>query len=460
MKFFGSLRAFGASLLFAAGALFLSLSLSSPAFPAPAGRVTSVIFAEMDGVIGVPLEEYVENVFNSVRGRDNLLIFRMDTPGGLVTSMSRIMTLIAEADYPVAVWVAPSGAGASSAGAFIAQAAHIAAMAPGTNIGAAHPVAGGKDIGSTDIKRKITNDLASKIRSFAQERGRNVKAAESMVRESLSLTSQEALAKGVIDFIAADEKELLKKLDGRKVKIKGTERTLSLKNSVITRLEVPMRLRILTALSRPDFAYLALLAGVFLIIIELRSPGGFAAGVSGGILLLLASYGLRVLPVNYVGVTLLLGGILVIIADLFIGGIGIISAAGVAAMGFGGLILFRAPGGELLNISPLFVITTSLVIGAVFLLVTRLVYKALRSKPYSGSEGMTGERGVVARNERGKTMAMVAGEYWSVIPTDAATPLSPGDEVEVVRAEVLTLYVKLIKKAAEAEAPEREGGEL
>lgn len=172
------------------------------------------------------------------------------------------------------------------------------------------------------------------------------------------------------------------------------------------------------------------------------------AGLIGAILLLLATYGLRVLPVNYVGAILLVGGIITIIADLFIGGIGIASTAGVGAMLFGGLILFRAPGGELLRVAPTFVVVTSLLLGLIFLFVMRLVYKAQRSKPSSGSEGMVGARGIVISCNEGKIMAIIMGEYWRVIADDDSIQLAIGDEVEVVRTEVLTLYVKLVKRIA------------
>lgn len=433
--------------LAAAFSVVLMTLLLSPVAQCAAEPVTSVFFAEMDGVVGVPLEEFVESVFEGISGGANLLIFKMDTPGGLVSSMSRIMTLIAEANYPVVVWVAPSGASATSAGAFIAQAAHICAMAPGTNIGAAHPVVGmGSDIGDLEMKRKVTNDLAAKMRSFAQERGRNVAVAESMVTESVSLTAQEAVQKRVVDFIAAGEEELLQLLDGGKVTIKGEERTIELKNYTITRLDMPLRLRLLEILSRPDFAYLALLAGVFLIILELRAPGGYLAGALGALLLLIAGYGLRVLPVNYAGVALLVGGIIIIIADLMIGGMGIVSTAGVASMVLGGLILFRAPGGELLHISPVFVLATSLVIGLIFLFVLRLAVKALRGRPETGSEGMVGERGIVIDDKQGRTMAVVMGEYWRVVASDPAAKLAIGDEVVVVKVDGLTLYVKIHSK--------------
>ena len=426
--------------------------LGGTANAADAAKRTTVYFAKLDGIVGVPLEEHVENVFKEVgKNPDTVLVFQMNTPGGLVDSMSEIMTAIAEANYPVVVWVAPSGSRAASAGAFIVQAAHVAAMAPGTNIGAAHPVTGsGDDIEKSgkEMDRKIVNDLTAKMRSFAQERGRNVKVAESMVRESVSLTAREALDKNVIDFIAVDEAELLNKLNGRTVKIKGEERTISLDSYDTKRIEMTPRLRLLGFLSRPDIAYMALIAGIFLIILEAKSPGGFVMGTSGALLLIMASYGLRVLPVNLAGVALLVAGIAIMVADLVIGGMGVLIAIGIGAMLFGGLILFKAPGGELLHLSAGFVVGVTLVIAVAFLLVLRLIYKALKMRPTSGEDAMLGERvSVLGFSEKGP-MAMVHGEYWRVRSQDPDIILSEGDEVEVVRVESLTLYVKLVDSNA------------
>ncbi len=428
------------------------LILSGVTHAAVPAKPTVVYFAKMDGIVGVPLEEHVANVFKEV-GNDpkTVLVFQMNTPGGLVDSMSEIMTAIAEANYPVVVWVAPSGSRAASAGAFIVQAAHVAVMAPGTNIGAAHPVTGGGgDIKneSSEMDRKITNDLTAKMRSFAQERGRNVKVAESMVKESVSLTAREALDRKVIDFIAADEAELLKKLDGRIVKVKGEERTISLTGHEEKRIEMTPRLRLLGFLSRPDIAYLALIAGIFLIILEAKAPGGFVMGTTGALFLIMASYGLRVLPVNLVGVALLAGGIVIMVLDLVMGGMGILIAIGIGAMLFGGLILFKAPGGELLHLSAGFVVGVTLVIAVAFLLVLRLIYKVLRRRPTSGEGVMIGERvKVLGFSDKGP-MVMVHGEYWRVRPQDPDIVLSEGEEVEVVRVESLTLYVKLIDASA------------
>jgi membrane-bound serine protease (ClpP class) len=408
---------------------------------------TTVYMADIDGVVGVPLEEHVKNVFNRIgKGENSILIFKMNTPGGLVESMSSIISLIAETDYPVVVWVAPSGARAASAGAFIAQAAHVVAMAPGTTIGAAHPVTGGGDIDEGDMKKKVVNDLTAKMRSFAQERGRNVEVAESMVSESVSLTAREALDKRVIDFLAADEDELFEQLDGLVVEIKNNTRIISVGNRKIERIDMSLRLRALELFSRPDIAYLALIAGVFLIILEARAPGGFVLGVAGAVLLLIASYGLRVLPVNLAGMALLLGGILVVILDLVFGGMGIFAAIVICGMLFGGLMLFRAPGGELLQLSAGFIVGVTVVIAAVFLLLIRLVYKALRKKPTSGFDVLIGERIKISGNTEKNLMAFIHGEYWRVLPVDSSSELSVGDEVEVVKVESLFLYVKPVKR--------------
>lgn len=408
---------------------------------------TTVYFADINGVIGVPAEEHVENVFAETnKSKNAVLVFKLNTPGGLVDSMSEIVTMIAAADYPVVVWVAPSGARAASAGAFIVQAAHVAVMASGTNIGAAHPVLGsGSDINDKEMNRKITNDLTAKIRSFAQERGRNVAVAESMVAKSVSLTAQEALEKNVIDFSASTEIELLAGLDGRKITIKGKPFTIVLKNHDTKYIDVTPRLKLLGFFSRPDVAYFALLAGVFLLLVELKAPGGYVMGISGAVLLLVASYGLRVLPVNLVGAALLLGGVITIVVDLAVGGIGIIAMAGIGAMLFGGLMLFQAPGGELLHIPVAFITGVTVAVGLIFLAVVWLVSKALRKKAALGEDAMIGKIVTISSSTEKNLMTMLHGEYWRVLPENPNTEISVGDEVEVTKVESLILYVRLAK---------------
>jgi membrane-bound serine protease (ClpP class) len=418
-------------------------------------KKTTVYVASLDGVVGVPMEEHVENVFGAIEGEsDAVLIFRMDTPGGLVDSMSRIMALISGSKIPVVVWVGPSGARAASAGAFIVQAAHVAAMAPETNIGAAHPVTGsGGDIADSEMDRKVLNDLTAKMRSFAAERGRNAEVAESMIRDSVSLTAREAFDQYVIDFIAADIEELIAKLDGRRVNVGGAEKILSLGNYETVEVGMNFRLRALEVFSRPDIAYLALMAGIILLIIEFKAPGGFVLGAAGGALLLIAAYGLRVLPVNFAGVALLVGGIIAIIADLAAGGMGLIAAVGIAAMLMGGLIMFRAPGGELLRVSAGFVFGVTFAIGVAFFVILRKVYSVMRRKPSSGIEGLIGERAKILARENGasatETPAMVSlhGEYWRAVNDAGDSPLEPGAEVEVVGVDAMTLRVRALAPA-------------
>ncbi|MDR1915312.1 MAG: ATP-dependent Clp protease proteolytic subunit [Synergistaceae bacterium] len=436
---------------------FKRILAPSPSFAAgPAGtpeslpgNASTVYIASLQGIVGVPMEEYVDGIFKNIGNTNALLIFRMDTPGGLVDSMSHIMSQIAGADFPVVVWVAPGGARAASAGAFITMSAHVAAMAPETNIGAAHPVTGGgKDIEDSEMNRKVMNDLTAKIRAFAQERHRNTSVAESMVTDSVSLTAQEAFEQYLIDFVASDENELFEKLNGFEVNIKGSPRIILTDNREIIRVDMPLRLRALAIFSRPDIAYLALIAGILLIILEVRTPGGFVAGIFGGLLLIIAAYGLRMLPVNFAGVALLIGGIIVIIADIAIGGIGVMAVPGFIAMLFGGLLLYRAPGGELLRVSYGFITGVTCVTGVIFLVILRLVYKALRRKPAAGSEAMIGTRAKVldlgADDDGTKKMALVHGEYWRISEDESSEKLSPGDEIEIVGVESMTLKVRRV----------------
>jgi membrane-bound serine protease (ClpP class) len=319
-------------------------------------------------------------------------------------------------------------------------------MAPETNIGASHPVMGsGKDIDDNEMSRKVVNDLLAKMRSFAVERGRNAEVAESMVRDSVSLTAREAFDQYVIDFIASDERNLIEQLDGRTVKLKGRETTLSVDNFEIRNLNMGLRFRALETFSRPDIAYLALIAGIALIVLELKAPGGFVMGVTGGMLLLIAAYGLRVLPVNFAGVFLLIGGIAVIVADLAIGGVGILAVPGLAAMLIGGFLMFRTPGGAFLNVSAGFIFGVTLVTGVLTFAVLRMIYKAVRQKPASGMDGMVGCRAVIVGKSGDVDMAMIHGEYWRVSCDETYRDLSEGDEVEVLEVSSMTLRVKPVK---------------
>jgi membrane-bound serine protease (ClpP class) len=423
----------------------LLLSAASAALPGESAEngTTAVYFAPMTGVVGVPMEEYVDSVFDGLAGERNaILVFRMDTPGGLVDSMSHIMSRIADSEIPVVVWVAPSGSRAASAGAFIVQAAHVAAMAPETNIGASHPVTGGgKNIDDSEMDRKVVNDLIAKMRSFAMERGRNAEVAESMVRESVSLAARDAFSQYVVDLIASDEADLIAQLDGRTVKLRGKETVISTGRYEIKNINMGLRFRALEVFSRPDIAYLALLAGVILIILEVRTPGGFVFGVTGAFLLLAAAYGLRVLPVNFAGVMLLVGGIAVIVADLAVGGIGILAVPGVLAMLAGAFLIYRTPGGAFLGVSMGFIFGVTLVVAVIAFALLRLIYKAARRKPSGGFDGLVGECARVVSVGAGSGMAMLHGEYWRIAFDTSGGTVKPGDEVKVLAVNSMILSV-------------------
>jgi len=427
----------------------LVLSLIFLFFPATfAGAVADtagavLLRASVNGVIGIAMEDHLTEIFHEAEktGAD-VIVLDIDTPGGLATSMRAMYQAILESPVPVVVWVWPSGARAASAGAFIVLSGHVAALAPGTNMGAAHPVtAGGGDIPDEEMAQKVTNDFAAQIRSLAEQRGRNTKACELMVTESVSYTAKEALEAGVIDIVAADLETLVQAVSGRTVRLaSGDEIRLSLDSYEVRRYEMSPRLKILHFISRPDIAYLLLIVGIYAIIFEVLSPGGFVMGVSGAVLVLLGSYGLRMLPVNLAGLILLVAGIAVMILDLVVGGVGILSFFGAAALVFGGLIIYRAPGGELLNMSYSFLIGAVVVITAFFLLAAFAVWKSFGRKAVSGSEGMSGLKAVVVADLTPEGSVNCHGEIWRAVSRTGET-IPRGQKVRVVKSEGLTLHV-------------------
>jgi membrane-bound serine protease (ClpP class) len=321
-------------------------------------------------------------------------------------------------------------------------------MAPETNIGASHPVAGsGSNIDGSEMERKVMNDLLAKMRSFASERGRNVEVAESMVRDSVSLSAREAFEQYVIDYIASDEEELIAKLDGRVIKVKGKDVTISVGGFEVRNLDKGFKFRVLEVFSNPDIAYIALIVGIILLALELKSPGGYVFGITGGILLLIAAYGLRVLPVNFAGVALVVGGMLVIVADLAVGGIGILAVPGFVAMLVGSFLIYRAPGAELLNVSAGFIFGVTFALGLLMFVLLRVIYKALRRRPSSGKEGLVGERVVILElSDNGYYAVKIHGEYWRASCDGSYGTLSAGDEIEVLDVESMTLVAKPVKR--------------
>ncbi|MBL3540518.1 nodulation protein NfeD [Aminivibrio sp.] len=411
-------------------------------FLLPVPSAAFVIAASLEGTVGISMEKFVGDVLDRAAGEQaSIVVFRLDTPGGLVSSMRSITSAILESKVPVVVWVSPSGARAASAGAFILQAAHVAAMAPGTNVGAAQPVmASGKDAPDTDMKKKITNDLAAHIRSLAQVKERNADVAERMVTESLSITAEEALSLGVVDLVASDMESLLIGIRGREVT--AGSRTVRLDPPSGEPVEISMSLRekILQFVSSPDIAYLLLTAGVLAIIFEVISPGGFVLGTAGAVMVLLGAFGLRMLPFNWAGIVLLAAGVGVLVLDLMVGGIGVLSLFGLAALVTGGLIIFRAPGGELLNVSMSFIAGMSIALGLFFFAALYLVLRSMKRRTSSGREGMIGTVAEVVEDLAPVGLVKCRGEIWRARSRDGA-PISRGRTGKVAAVQGITLVI-------------------
>ena len=358
----------------------------------PAYARSTVTLAELNGAVGVQMEEFVKDTIQkSAEKGDSLIIFQLDTPGGLVEAMRGIVQSILALRVPVAVWI-PSGGRAASAGAFIVQAAHIAAMSPGTNIGAAHPVAAsGDDIKDSDMSKKVMNDLKAQMRSVVQLRGRNESVAEKMIEESISLTSTEALKQRVIDIVAGDINSLIKAVSGRRIKIGSEIVNLNFDSEVdVSRAQMSFSEKIIQFVSSPEIAYLLLSGGIMAIFFEIITPGGFILGTTGGIMLLLGAIGLKMLPFNWAGLVLIIAGIIVMSIDIIAGTMGVLTLLGLPVFCLGGIFLFRAPGGELLQISLSVIIGIALALGICFALVAYLVIKGIRRRVSTGEQGMKG----------------------------------------------------------------------
>ncbi len=358
----------------------------------PANAKSSVTLAELSGTVGVQMEEFVrDTIRQSELDGDSLIIFQLDTPGGLVEAMRGIVQSILSSQVPVAVWIPPGGR-AASAGAFIVQSAHIAAMSPGTNIGAAHPVTGGgENIPEGDMNKKVMNDLKAQMRSVVQLRGRNVDTAEAMITDSVSLTADEALREGAIDIIAGDINSLIKAISGRRVKNGSHSVRINFDDEItVSRVNMSFTEQIIQFVSSPEVAYLLLSGGMMAIFFEVITPGGFILGTTGGVMLLLGAIGLKMLPFNWAGVILVIAGIILMCADLIAGTSGVLMLLGIPVMCLGGVFLFRAPGGELLQISMTFIAGIAIALGICFGLMAYFIVKGLRRKVSTGSQGMIG----------------------------------------------------------------------
>ena len=422
--------------------LLLAAASTPTAAPAPAvpGGAARVLLLTVDGMINPATADYIrEGIATGTEQGAAAVVIQLDTPGGLLESAKVIVKDMLGAAVPVVVYVAPSGGGATSAGVFVTMAANIAAMAPGTNIGAAHPVTGGgQDIGG-DMREKVENFTVSLGRTIAQQRGRNVEWAEKAVRESVSVTEQEAVKLKVVDLVASDVSDLLVKVDGRRVEIQGRPVVLHTANAVVQRDDMRLRQRVLDVIANPNVAYLLMMAGMLGLYVEFTSPGVVFPGAAGVICLLLAMAALQVLPINYTGLALVAVGAAMLGAEAFLPTFGIIGVAGIVAFVLGSLLLFDTPDSTV-RVNRWLIAATALTLGAVTAVIGWLVIRTQRRRSSVGAEGMIGERGEVRRVQTpGKVKVFVRGEYWD---GDSDEPLEVGDAVEVSAVNGLRLRVR------------------
>ncbi len=421
--------------------------------PSDAAVVYRVV---VDGAISPASAEFLAHAIDTAAdARAQALVIELDTPGGLVESTRDIIQAILASPVPVVVWVAPSGARAGSAGVFVTLAAHVAAMAPGTNIGAATPIemGGGTPMpqgpapadsaaeqarGETALDRKILNDTIAFIRTIAERRGRNADWAVTAVTEAASVTETEALRLHVIDLVAPTLDDLLDRIDGRAVEVEGRTVTLATADAEVRNVDKGLRFKILDTIANPNIAFILMLIGIYGIFFELMNPGAILPGVVGGISLILAFFALQTLPVNYAGVLLILLSLILFIAEIKVISHGLLTVGGVIAFVLGGTMLFDTP-------DPLFRVSWSVIIPAAvmtagfFVFALGKAYRTWRTKPTTGREGLVGERGVVSRRLDPAGQVRVHGEIWSA---RADETIEAGEDVEVVAADGLTLRVR------------------
>jgi membrane-bound serine protease (ClpP class) len=380
-------------------------------FSTTAGAAKNDIYIiEVSDAISPGTAEYIKDGIESAeKDEAACLIIELDTPGGLAESMRLIIQDILGSKVPVVVFVSPAGARAASAGVMITMAADIAAMAPGTNIGAAHPVgAGGKEIGGT-MSEKVINDMVANAKSVAEKRGRNIKWVEKAIRESVSATETEALEENIIDLIAKDTDELIEQINGRKIKDKGV---LKLDQSEKVIIEPTLRTKILRTISNPNIAYILLMIGLAGLYFELSHPGAIFPGVIGGISLVLAFFALQTLPVNYAGILLIVLAIIFFIMEMKITSYGLLSVAGIISLFLGSLMMFKGTGPDL-KLSWRVLLPTLILISGFFVFVAGLVFRAQISKPRTGSKGLVGEIGIVKKALAPEGKVFVHGELWN-----------------------------------------------
>jgi membrane-bound serine protease (ClpP class) len=400
-----------------------------------------VVRITIDGTINPASADFIHNSIEKANSRNaECIIIHLNTPGGLLKSTRVIVGDILESPIPVVVYVSPDGAQAGSAGVFITLAAHVAAMAIGTNIGAAHPVElqGSPD---TIMSQKATNDAAAFIRAIAAKRNRNLEWAEEAVRRSVSITEKEALDKKVIDMIAQSERQLLEQLDGKQIELASGTKTLHTKNAKIISIRMGLAEKLLNIVSDPNIAYLLLMLGFFGLLFELYNPGAILPGIIGVISLILAFYSMHTLPINYAGIALIVFGIILFLLELKVMSHGMLAIGGVLSVLLGSLMLIRTDSElEFVSLSKSVIVTTTIVTSLFFLFVIGMGLRAQRAKPITGMEGLLGEIGesIEPLNLIGKVH--VHGEIWNAESTSGI--INRGEKIRVTGIKDLKLYVE------------------
>ncbi len=404
-------------------------------------KKTNVTLITYDGAITPACSDFIRHGIESAeKNNSECLIIKLNTPGGLLKSTRVIVSDILESEVPVVVYVAPSGAQAASAGVFITMAAHIAVMAPGTNIGAAHPVSmqGQQD---SIMAEKATNDAAAFIRTISEKRNRNMKWAEDAVRKSLSITETEAKKENVIDLISPNIEDLLKQINGREVETKTGKQVLKTSEAEVIEVEMSFAMKLLSILSDPNIAYILFMLGLYGLLYEIFNPGAIFPGVIGGICIILAFYSLHTLPINYAGLALIIFAIILFILEIKIISHGLLTIGGVISLIVGSLMLINVESGlEVLKISweiiALIVILTVLFFGFAI----TLGIKAQRRQPTTGTQGLIKSLGETLTELNPAGEVRIHGEIWKAESIEGK--IEAHSAVEVVDIKGLTLLVK------------------
>jgi membrane-bound serine protease (ClpP class) len=416
---------------------FLILILAVPLCVSASEKEIHVI--RIQGVINPPSAEFIAvSLARAAEKQAEAVLILLDTPGGLDTSMRGIIKSIMESPVPVVVYVYPSGARAASAGAIILLASHVAAMAPGTNVGAAHPVTIGQEKADKTMMEKVLNDAEAYVKSVAAQRGRNVEWAAKAVKESASITAGEALDQKVIDIVAKDVEALLAAIDGKNVETKSGKVTLHTKEAKTVDVAMPFKFRFLSYLADPNVAYILMMIGMYGILFEIYSPGSIFPGVLGGISLILALYAFQTIPISYAGLSLIVLGIVFFILELKIVSHGMLGLAGIVAIVIGSIMLVDLPSG-ILSISWKSIATVAILSGIFFFGVLSYAVKAQLSKVMTGREGLIGESGLAKTDVFHSGTVVIHGEIWNAL---SDTPVRAGQRVTVTDVKGLTVRVK------------------